>query len=206
MGDHLTNWRVLLIGGSSGTGKTSAAKMIARHWGIEYAQVDDFRLVLEALTTPDQQPSLHLLNDSSLADNLSPEEMSQKLIAVAQVMSKAMEPVIAHHVATEQPLILEGDGLQPSLGTQQHYFNLDVEPHQVRFVLLHEPNEAAILTNMKGRKRGIDQRPEAFQRRQARAAWLYGAWLRSEALSHQVAIIEPTPWESLHQRIAAAIS
>jgi len=205
MSNRLPNWNVLLIGGSSGIGKTSAAKAIARQLGVECAQLDDFRLMLEDMTTPSQQPALHFLNDAQFADNLSPEEMCQKLIDVAQVMSKAIEIVIAHHVATEQSLILEGDGLLPSLATQQHYSNLDVQPKQVRFVLLYEPNEAAILGNMKGRKRGIDQRPEELQRKQARAAWLYGEWLRSEALRHNVSMIEPTPWQTLNERIIAAI-
>ena len=92
------------------------------------------------------------------------------------------------------------------MATQKQYGNLDVQPQQVRFVLLYGPNEAAILGNMKGRKRGIGQRPEALQRKQARAAWLYGEWLRSEALRHNVPIIEPTPWQTLNERIIAAIT
>ncbi len=196
----------MLIGGSSGTGKTCAAKAIAHQLGVECAQLDDFRLVLEAVTTPSQQPALHFLNDTQLADNLSPKDMCQRLVDVAQVMSKAIEVAIAHHIATEQPFILEGDGLLPSLATQQHYGNLDVQPQQVRFVLLYEPNEAAILRNMKGRMRGIDHKPEEQQRKQARAAWLYGEWLRSEALRHSVSIIEPTPWQTLNERIMGAIS
>ena len=206
MDNHLPNWNVLLIGGSSGTGKSSAAKAIAHQLGVECGQLDDFRLVLEDITTPAQQPALHLLNNAQLADTLSSEDMCQKLVAVAQVMSKAIESVIAHHVATEQAFILEGDGLLPGLATQKRYSNLDVRPKQVRFVLLYEPNETAILDNMKGRKRGIDQRPEALQRKQARAAWLYGEWLRSEALRYKVPIIEPVPWQTLNERIIDAIT
>src|SRR5215471_7063645 len=100
MENHRPTWCVLLIGGSSGTGKTTAAKAIAQRLSVECVQLDDFRLVLEAVTTPSQQPALHILNNAQLADNLSSEEMCQKLIDVAQVMSKAIESVIAHHVAT----------------------------------------------------------------------------------------------------------
>src|SRR5258708_29724497 len=135
MDNHqLPNWNVLLIGGSSGTGKTSAAKAIAHQLGVECAQLDDFRLVLEDITTPSQQPVLHFLNNAQLADSLSSEDMCLKLVDVAKVMSKAIESAIAHHVATEQALVLEGDGLLPSLATQKQYSNLDVLPQQVRFV------------------------------------------------------------------------
>ena len=194
------------MGGSSGTSKTSAAKAIAHRFGMECAQLDDFRLVLEAMTTPSQQPALHILNDPQLGDNLSAEDMCQKLVDVAEVMSKAIESAIAHHVATEQALAIEGDGLLPGLAIQKHFHNLDVQPRQVRFVLLYEPDETAILANMKGRKRGIDQRPEAFQRKQARAAWLYGEWLKGEALRHGVPIVEPAPWQTLTDRIIGAIT
>jgi 2-phosphoglycerate kinase len=204
MGNQLPNWNVLLIGGSSGTGKTLAAKAIAHQLGVACAQLDDFRLVLEAITTPSQQPALHVLNSAQTADNLRAEEMCERLVDVAHVMSKAIEPAIAHHVATEQAFILEGDGLLPGLATQRHNSNLDVQPRQVRFVLLYEPSEAAIFSNMTGRKRGIDRQPEAIQQKQARAAWLYGEWLRGEALRHNVAIVESAPWQTVTERIIAA--
>jgi 2-phosphoglycerate kinase len=206
MDNQLPNWNVLLIGGGSGTGKTTAAKAVAHELGVACAQLDDFRLVLEAVTTPSQQPVLHLLSNAQAADILCAEEMCGKLVDVAQVMSKAIEPAIAHHVATEHAFILEGDGLLPALATQRQYSNLEVQPRQVRFVLLYESDEAAILGNMKGRKRGIDRRPEALQHKQARAAWLYGEWLRSEALRHDVPIIESAPWQTLTERIIATVT
>lgn len=206
MDKHRPTWNVLLIGGSSGTGKTSAAKAIAHRFGVECAQLDDFRLVLEAMITPSQQPELHILNNAQLEDDRSPQDMCQKLVDVAGVMSKAIESAIAHHVATEQALIIEGDGLLPGLATQKHFHNLAVQPQQVRFVLLYEPDETAILANMKGRKRGIDQRSEALQRKQARAGWLYGEWLRREALRHSVPIVESAPWQTLTERIIGAIT
>src|SRR5262249_6188260 len=113
MDNSLLIWNVLLIGGSSGTGKTSAAKAIAHQLHVDCAQLDVYRLVLEAMTTPSQQPVLHVLNDTQLADKLSAEEICQKLIEVGEVMSKAIESAIAHHLATQQPLIIEGDGLLP---------------------------------------------------------------------------------------------
>jgi 2-phosphoglycerate kinase len=137
-------------------------------------------------------------------EQLSPEDLCEKLIDVAQVMSRAIEIVIAHHVVTERPLILEGDGLIPRLATQQHFVNLDVQPQMVRFVLLYEPDEAVILARIKGRKRGIDQRPEAFQRKQARTTWLYGQWLRGEALRYKVPIIASASWQNLSERILTA--
>jgi 2-phosphoglycerate kinase len=209
MNTGIPPWKVLLIGGSSGTGKTVSATALAKRLGTENAQLDDFRLVLEQITTISQQPALHFLEDPQNAhtvEQLSPEDLCEKLIEVAQVMSRAIEIVIAHHVATDRPLILEGDGLLPHLAAQQHFVNLDVQPGMVRFVLLYEPDEATLLANLKGRKRGIDHRPEAVQRRQAHTAWLYGQWLRSEALRYHVPVIASASWQNLPDRILIATS
>ena len=41
--------------------------------------------------------------------------MALALQAVAETMSSLLEIVIAYHIATRKPVILEGDGLLPSL-------------------------------------------------------------------------------------------
>jgi 2-phosphoglycerate kinase len=197
-------WKVLLIGGSSATGKSTAATAIAQRMGIECIHLDDFRLMLEQMTTPDQQPTLHFLlqpQNATIVDQLTAEDLRNNLIGVARVMSKAIQIVIANHIAIDCPVVIEGDGLLPSLATQRHFVNLIIQPQQVRFVLLYEGDEAIIFQNMTERKRGFDERPEALQRKQARAAWLYGEWLRQEASRHIIPVIEPRPWTTLTERI-----
>jgi 2-phosphoglycerate kinase len=197
-------WKVLLIGGGSATGKSTAATAIAQRMGIECLHLDDFRLMLEQMTTPDQQPVLHFLlqpQNVTMVDRLTAEDLRDNLIGVARVMSKAIEIVIANHVAIDCPVIIEGDGLVPSLATQRHFVNLIIQPQEVRFVLLYEADEAVIFQNMKERKRGFDERPEALQRKQARAAWLYGEWLRQETSRESIPVVEPRPWKTLLERI-----
>ena len=53
-------WDVLLIGGGSGTGKTSIGYRLAHHYGVGITEfVDDVVEAVKAMTTPDQQPTLH---------------------------------------------------------------------------------------------------------------------------------------------------
>ena len=42
-----TNWMVLLIGGSSGVGKTSVANQLGLRFGASWLQVDDVRLAFQ---------------------------------------------------------------------------------------------------------------------------------------------------------------
>ena len=55
----MKNWDVLIIGGASGCGKTSISRQIARHYNIDLVRVDDFQMMLEAMTTPETLPALH---------------------------------------------------------------------------------------------------------------------------------------------------
>ena len=66
-------WHVLLVGGASGVGKTSVSYRLAQHFGAGLTDTDDFRDVLERMTTPEQQPALHfwrLLGDAALGEAL----------------------------------------------------------------------------------------------------------------------------------------
>ena len=51
--------QVLLIGGASLSGKTSVSYRLANHFNVGITEVDDFQVILERMTTPEQQPELH---------------------------------------------------------------------------------------------------------------------------------------------------
>jgi 2-phosphoglycerate kinase len=61
--EHRTNaisvprtWQVLLLGGASGVGKTHVSYRLAQHYAVGITEVDDFHVILERMTTPEQQP------------------------------------------------------------------------------------------------------------------------------------------------------
>jgi 2-phosphoglycerate kinase len=194
------DWKVLLIGGHSGTGKTTAARVLAQDFGVALAQVDDFRLVLEQTSTPEQQPTLHTLMDVQAAD-AEPETRCAALIEAAQTISQALEVVVAHHVATDRPTILEGDGITPAFAAKSFFFNLDVPEGAVRAVFLIEDDEAQLLRNALERGRGFEALPRACQQRQIRQSWLYGQWLKREAVGYNLPVVASQPWETLPERI-----
>ena len=47
------SWQVLLIGGASGSGKTSVSYRLANHFNVGIIEVDDFQVILERMTTPE---------------------------------------------------------------------------------------------------------------------------------------------------------
>ena len=199
-------WTVLLIGGSSGVGKTRAAKQFGRHLGVPWLQVDDLRLSL-------QRSLAHLLPEQTLAAldffdldkhptvwQLPPEQICQGLIDVGETMLPALEVVLENHIDTDEPLVVEGDGILPALLARP---STQSRRAGVRAVFLVEPEESSIFANIMERKRGMRGQTEAEVQVEARGKWLYGQWLAGEARQHGFPVLEPHPWSTLLERIVA---
>lgn len=196
------DWKVLLIGGHSGTGKTAVARQLGRRWEFPFAEVDDFRLVLQRMTSPKVLPALHAFKTWSDVEGLPAEDVCRRLITIGQVVSHALEIVVANHVATDMPLILEGDGLVPSMAAQTRFANLAIAGPEVRAIFLVEPDRERLLESMRDRPRGdfaALSHPE--QRRRASVSCLYGKWLKAEAQRHNLSVIRPQPWNTLTRRV-----
>lgn len=195
------DWTVLLLGGHSGTGKSIAARELARRYGVGVAQADAFRLAIERVTTAAQQPALHRMAAGEA--DLSPEDACAAWIEVARAVSHALEPVIALHLATGAPTILEGDTLLPALAIHP-YLPVGPAGGGVRAVFLVEENEARLLDTCRRRGRGFRQLPEARQHAEVRRHVLYGRWLAERAAEAGVPVLAPGEWDTLPQRVALA--
>ncbi len=200
-------WDVLLIGGPSGVGKTIAAERLGRHSGVPWLQVDDLRLALQfsGATLPHNTAALYFFLQTPDVWRLPPERLRDGLIAVGEVMAPAIEIVIANHVDSPAPLVIEGDGILPSLCSRPLVRDRITGGH-VRMVCVVEPDETVIFANMLARSRGIAGVPEADLRAEARSKWLFGEWLAREASQHAVPLVAARPWDTLPERIVAAAS
>jgi 2-phosphoglycerate kinase len=114
---HQTDWMVLLIGGSSGVGKTMVAKQLGPRFGASWLQVDDVRLAFQRsrVTLAERTAALYFFLETPHIWTLPPERLRDGLIEVGQVLSPALEVVIENHVDTAAPIVIEGDGVLPSL-------------------------------------------------------------------------------------------
>lgn len=211
--------QVFLIGGSSGTGKSILARRLGKEWGIPALQVDDFRLVLRdtvdrAMESQDNPPELwdHLglrgLRDVQevYADpGALPEPRFRALKATAEAMSKAIEIVIAHHIATQTPVIIEGDGLLPSLLTRDAVAGLPLGTGQLRGVFLVEDDEQRLFENACQRARGFIDSPLVEQKHIIHASWLFGQWLKAEATTLCAPVVSSYPFDTLFDSVIRAL-
>jgi 2-phosphoglycerate kinase len=201
---------VLLIGGPSGAGKTTAAEEIGRQLSIPWLMVDDLRLALQRsqVTLPVGTDALYFFADiedpkeRSLWQE-SPERLRDALIAVGEVMAPAIEAVILNHLSQRHPVIIEGDGILPSVLTRSLLQEPRLAGH-LHAVFVVESDEEALLHNMLARGRGMDIMTMADAQTEAHAKALFSQWITKEAQSHGLPVIESRPWDTLVERVLAA--
>ncbi len=188
----MTNWRVLLLGGASGSGKSALSYPVARERGAALVEVDDLVVALQSLTTAEQQPALHHWRNHSDAD-LSPRQVLNAQVDLARSLTPALDAVINNHLETDLPLVLEGDYLLPE-------FCAKWAGDDVRSVFVHEPDPAQLERNYAQRE------PDAgLQRKRAADSAHYGDWLATEAAHHGLPVITARPWSDVLGRLAAVL-
>lgn len=194
------SWQVLLLGGPSGTGKTSVSYRLAHHFGVGITEVDDFQVILEKMTTPAQQPVLHYWQTHPEAPQQSAEQMVEQLIATGKVMQPALEAVIVNHLESQAPIILEGDFILPAL-IATTAFSEGAYAGQVKALFLIEESEEQLRQNF------LQREPEeGIQEKRARVSWLYGQWLKRVAERVGALALPARPWDDVFERIVIAIT
>jgi 2-phosphoglycerate kinase len=124
---------------------------------------------------------------------------------VGEVLSPAIAKVITNHLAIAEPIVIEGDGILPSVFAApevQHYATLT--GRRVRMVFVVPSDEHAILANMMQRARGTHGRDDEELRADAQANCLFGKWFANEAKRAGLPVLDSLPWETLGDRILAA--
>jgi 2-phosphoglycerate kinase len=193
------SWTVLLIGGGAAVGKTTVAKAIAQQHGTLVVPMDALWLALKAVTRFESHPELHYFDPSGEDLELPPEVLCQRHVATAKAISSALDPVIEHFLWERQPVVLEGAWITPAAASD--YVARD---ERVSAVFIHEPDRDAVLTAM--RERASVASATARQSVLAEVCWRFGMWLREEAISHRLMVIEARPRATLPTRIMDALS
>ena len=200
MNQFSRSWQVLLLGGASGTGKTAVSYRLAQYFGIGLTGVDDFQVLLERMTTPEQQPALHFWRTHPDPGQLSAEQIMEQGLTVGQAMLPGLEAVIANHLDSHTPIMLEGDFIHPALAAQNSFAGMP-NAGRVRAIFLDEPDEQKLINNFL-----LREPSSGPQTKRARVSLLYGRWLKQEAERFGLPVLAARPWDTLLERIIAAVS
>jgi 2-phosphoglycerate kinase len=193
------DWQVLLLGGASGVGKSSLSYPLARHYDVNLTEIDDIQVALEKLTTPEQQPLLHFwrTNWEEFSHWSDEQHLSHFIQVSREVFQPALDAVIANHLESNRPVVLEGDFVLPELARAES-FDGQANEGRVKALFIYEEDEARIAANYLARE-GEEQ---AFR---AHTSWLKNQWLRSECERLGVPTIAARPWNTVLGRAVSII-
>ena len=199
------DWRVFLIGGHSAAGKTTAAERIGLSFGAPWLMVDDLRLAFQRtdVTLPSGTEALYVDKQPRFWRR-TPKEQCDALIDVGDVMSAALEVIVENHVDQRAPIVIEGDGILPSLISRPPLLE---RAASIRAAFLVEPDESALLATLAARGGSwVVGRTQDELQAEARGKWMFGQWLAAEASRRNLAVVEPRPWETQSERLMEAVS
>jgi 2-phosphoglycerate kinase len=174
-------------------GKSTVAYAIAGRLGVPIVEVDDLVLAIQAVTTPREQPAIHYWETHRAeAESWDVERIVHEQIAVAEAMAPAVTSVIANHLETDRPVVIEGDYLLPSLAATAR--------DSVRGVFVHEPDVDQVAANY------LIREPVAGQQRtRALVSVRFGDWLTAKATEAGVPVVTARPWETAVERAMTAL-
>ncbi len=101
-------WTILMIGGASGVGKSTLIRQLANHFQLPLTEVDSFQVILERMTTLEQQPALHYWRTHpeamswTCADQLALQRMASRPMSATQRVD-AGRAAVGHAVGTGAP-------------------------------------------------------------------------------------------------------
>jgi hypothetical protein len=107
--------RLLLVGGSAGSGKSTVARSLASQLGAGWLQLDTVWVALKAAAGPGTPAYDELAIDQRMADeNDSDEAILAALVAAAETVCRVLPEVFAFELATHGVLVVDGAWLVPS--------------------------------------------------------------------------------------------
>jgi 2-phosphoglycerate kinase len=114
----VTDWRVLLLGGTTAAGKSTSAKKLARQLGIGCIAGDALWKGIIAMTTPETHPTLHRWPrlDEQPGD---PAELAKLHIQEAEELTPAMDAFIEHEMMERNRFVFHAAWITPELAAKK---------------------------------------------------------------------------------------
>lgn len=186
------DWTVLFIGGASGTGKSSIAYGLAKHYNVNVMEVDDVCEAVKAMTTIENYPALHYWSTGINWLDVGVENNVNWLIDVSREMLPALKAIANRHIEDNLPVIIEGDFIYPELATAFNSPKVDA-------FFVEEQDENQIIQNYLSREGGEKQHYRA------KISVAYGKWLSNYCKKSGIKMIEARPWDTVVQRITESL-
>jgi hypothetical protein len=182
---------VSLIAGPSSVGKSTVAAEIAIGRGAEIVHVDD-------LAKRSNDPAVAAERASDVWAR-SPGELKAMLVQRGEGLGPAIVTAIRRGLAGAHPVAIEGEGIHPSLVAR-------FATEGVRAAFVVEADGARIHRTLWSRSQSFRELPQEHRANVVGMNLLYGAWLREECERLRHIWLSSWPWNTLSERVAAALA
>ena len=191
--------RLLLVGGSAGSGKSTVARALASQRGAGWLQLDTIWVALKAAAGPGTPAYDELAIDERMADeNDADEAILAAHVAAAETVCRVLPDVFAFELATHDVLVIEGAWLVPSFVA-----GLALNDTDVAAIYLQHTSPDGVSTALAPRLAGRERQVRHV--RMDRRIWQYGDWLAAEAQHYGFPVLDPLPFATLEARVANAL-
>ncbi len=185
-------WTVLLMGGSSGIGKTRLTKELARVYNAKIIEADDVCCAVKAMTTADSYPAIHYWMGDIDWRSVGVNGNVEWLCNVSKELSHGLKAVVNSHLEDGVPVIIEGDFISVD-------FVASIDNPKVKAIYIRESDEQQIVRNYLKREGG---EPQEFR---ASISAEYGRKLADDCSKYNIGIVEARPWNTLIERVRMLI-
>jgi 2-phosphoglycerate kinase len=189
--------RLLLVGGSAGTGKSTAAQTVATRMGAAWLQLDTLWIVMHDAAPRDSEERRRLDIDRKIREQAEPAEtLLAHHIAASAFVCAALPHALAFELQTHPIVVADGAWLLPDFAGGLELADVDIAS-----VFLHESDHGALDRAMASRRDIAMVAP--WHAESVRLAWLYGNWLADQARAASFPVVAARPYETAPDRVLA---
>ncbi|MGE0598359.1 MAG: hypothetical protein AB7J35_00860 [Dehalococcoidia bacterium] len=192
--------RLILVGGASGSGKSTTSKVLANELGAGWLQIDTIWVAAQEALADDPEKSHLLQVDRRVIEAREPiPDLVTQEIAAGQFVCSLLPRVFWTELQRHDVVVADGAWLLP-----EFVAGLKIENADVRSAFLHEADPDEVRKALDGRR--VNQTWAHWHEPVAAMKWTYGNWLAGEARRLGLAVVEARPRETLVSRVRAALS
>ena len=153
---------------------------------------------------PHHNDSLYWFLHNPDRSSMPIETVVDAFIGTAMALAPAVRTVIESHVVTDEPVIVEGDGILPALCRDPNLLPLG-ESGLIRWCCIKPGSPDQLLGNMMRRGRGVDDSGSVELRSHVEAVSAYGHWLAEQSDALDIPTVPANPEGSAVERVLMAM-